>query len=73
MDDLLTIKEVAQRLKMNERTIKNWLRSGRLKGLKAGRKWRVRASDLESFLERSAGHTDPLEAVNEALEGTDTP
>jgi hypothetical protein len=34
--------------------MREWLRTGKLKGIKAGRLWRVRASDLERFFEESA-------------------
>jgi len=49
-DQLLTPEEAAARLKISRLTIGDWLRSGKLKGLKVGRLWRVRESDLEAFL-----------------------
>ena len=49
---LLTPAEVATRLNVSLVTVGRWLREGKLKGLKAGRQWRVRESDLEAFLER---------------------
>ena len=53
-DKLLTPSQVAQQLQINERTVTNWLRRGRLRGFKIGKEWRVSASDLENFLEQSA-------------------
>ncbi len=49
-DRLLTPEEVADRLHISRLTVGNWLRSGKLKGIKVGRLWRVRESDLEAFL-----------------------
>jgi excisionase family DNA binding protein len=49
-DQLLTPVEAAARLKVSRLTLGDWLRSGKLKGVKVGRLWRVRESDLEAFL-----------------------
>lgn len=54
MAGFLTPEEIAKQLKLNVNTVYAWLRSGKLKGLKLGRVWRVRAADLESFLEEVA-------------------
>jgi len=48
--DLMTVNEVAELLKVQEETIRNWLRSGKLKGVKLGNRWRVTTNDLEKFL-----------------------
>jgi hypothetical protein len=34
--------------------MREWLRTGKLKGLKAGRLWRARTRDLERFFEEFA-------------------
>lgn len=53
MDEkLLTIKEAAEYLRISEVTLKRHLYSGKLKGLKAGRQWRIRKSDIEEYLRR---------------------
>jgi excisionase family DNA binding protein len=38
MEELFTVMEVAEWLKVRQRTVKRWLLSGQLHGLKAGRK-----------------------------------
>jgi excisionase family DNA binding protein len=53
MEELFTVVEVAERLKVPQRTVKRWLVSGQLRGLKAGRKWRVTPSAIEQFLRES--------------------
>lgn len=62
-EELLTPEEAAGILKMRPETVREWLRTGRLKGLKAGpRMWRIKESDLVEFLKgpsslyRSTGH-----------------
>jgi excisionase family DNA binding protein len=43
-DELLTVPEAAERLKVNAETVRRWLREGVLTGAKLGkRQWRVRA------------------------------
>jgi excisionase family DNA binding protein len=48
---LFSPEEVAERLGMSRYTIGEWLRSGRLKGRRIGRFWRVKASDLQAFID----------------------
>jgi excisionase family DNA binding protein len=53
-DPVLTPEQVAERLHISRLTVGNWLRSGKLKGVKVGRLWRVRESELEAFLKEGA-------------------
>lgn len=48
-DRLLTPHQVADLLGLQPRTVQLWLRSGRLPGIKLGRLWRVRASELDTL------------------------
>lgn len=48
---LYTIDEIAEILKVTQRTIYNYIKSGSLKAVKIGKYWRVKHSDLELFLE----------------------
>lgn len=50
-----TIAEVAEMLKVSEGGVRKWLKTGKLKGVKLGRIWRIRKSDLEEFLEAREG------------------
>lgn len=65
-DDLMpkyyTPEEVAQELRVTRRTVYEWLTSGRLRGMRAGNRWRVDVQDLEAFIqpERSGRHTDEV-------------
>jgi excisionase family DNA binding protein len=55
---LLTAHQVADRLQVNERTVTQWLRRGRLRGFKIGQEWRVSSRDLEAFQEHRASVSD---------------
>lgn len=48
----LSAEEIAQRLNVGPATVRKWLRDGKLKGVRAGRLWRVKEIDLHAFLER---------------------
>jgi excisionase family DNA binding protein len=47
---LLTPEEVAERLRVTRPTVYTWLKKGQLRGLRAGKAWRVRTEDLENFM-----------------------
>ena len=49
-DSLLTPERAAQLLSVRPKTIRDWLKRGRLKGVRAGRLWRIRECDLDAFL-----------------------
>jgi len=49
---LLTLKEAAEYLNLSEITVKRHLYSGKLKGYKAGRQWRIKQEDIEEYLKR---------------------
>lgn len=50
MDRLYTPEEVAELLKVSRETVYNWLRSGKLQGIKIGHFWRISESELERLL-----------------------
>jgi excisionase family DNA binding protein len=50
MEKLLTPEQAAEILQVNSATVREWLKKGKLKGIKVEKLWRIRQSDLESFL-----------------------
>jgi excisionase family DNA binding protein len=57
---LLTPEQVSERLQLSEITILHWLRGKKLPGVKLGKRWRVRESDLRHFIAAlSTGQTPP--------------
>lgn len=45
-----TVKEVAERLKVSEATVRQWVRNGDLRAIDIGKGWRIADSDLDAFL-----------------------
>jgi excisionase family DNA binding protein len=59
--ELLTVQQVAVRLKMNPETIRRWLREGKLRGYLLGGDrsgYRVAEQDLDAFI-RARGNLPP--------------
>jgi excisionase family DNA binding protein len=48
----LSPDDVAKKLNISPLTVRRWLKAGKMKGVRVGRLWRVRESDLEAFLKR---------------------
>lgn len=78
--EYLTVKEVAAAMAVRPATVRAWLRSGRLQGVRIGRAWRVPASAVKTvpttaeILDRLAERLgtlppDRLEALMDALGG----
>jgi excisionase family DNA binding protein len=57
----LTVAEVAETLKLNQQTVRNWIDQGSLPALRVGRRVRIKRSDFERILEESysAGTAPP--------------
>ena len=51
MSELLTIKEVAKRLKVTYYTAYSYVKTEKIKAIKLEREYRIREEDLEKFLE----------------------
>ena len=53
MGEFLTIKEVAEVLKVSQRTVRNWIDSGTLKASRFGLQYRVKKTDFDEFITQS--------------------
>jgi len=53
MESLLTLGEVAELLKVSERTVLRRVEAGELVGVKVGRAWRFTREDLQNYLEKA--------------------
>ncbi len=51
-ESFLTVADVAELLKLNQQTVRNWIDQGSLPALKVGRRVRIRRSDLDRVLEQ---------------------
>ena len=59
-EDVLTTREVMERLKVTRPTVIKLLRQGKLRAVKVGRDYRFIKSDLDRFLQ---GETEEAKAV----------
>ncbi|WP_374369215.1 helix-turn-helix domain-containing protein [Dongia sp.] len=50
----LSVKDVADLLKVGETGVRSWIKHGDLRAVDVGREWRIAPRDLESFLLRHA-------------------
>jgi len=52
-DEMLTVQEIAQQMKVSERTVRNWIEKDGLVAFPIGKRgYRVARSDLNAFIER---------------------
>ncbi|MFN4167098.1 MAG: helix-turn-helix domain-containing protein [Pannonibacter phragmitetus] len=47
-----TVREVADRLKIAEATVRHWIKAGELRAIDIGKGWRIADADLAEFLRR---------------------
>ena len=50
-ETFLTVAEVAELLRLNQQTVRNWIDAGSLPALRVGRRVRIKRSDLDRILE----------------------
>ena len=51
-EEFLTVAEVAETLKLNQQTVRNWIDQGSLPAVRVGRRVRIKRSDFERILEQ---------------------
>ncbi len=50
MEQLLTVKQLAEALQINEQTVQRFIREGKLKAFRVGREYRIKKSKLNEYL-----------------------
>ena len=60
-DTLMSVEQVAEVLKLHVRTVRSYVRDGRLKATRIGKQYRIALSDLEAFAGR------PVESHDERV------
>lgn len=65
--ELMTVNEVAEKLKVTPLTVRRWINAGQLQGYHLGDRagWRISEEDLRSFLESRRGGPPDEEARHE--------
>lgn len=56
-EQILTVRDVAELLKINEKTVYRLASEGRVPGFKVGGSWRFRAGDIENWIAAEVGKT----------------
>jgi excisionase family DNA binding protein len=59
MEALYTVEQAAKILQVHPKTVREWLRTKKLRGVLAGRFWRIKESDLQAFLREPNGEHAP--------------
>ena len=54
-DQLYSAEEAARRLGLQVRTVRNYVRDGRLPGVRIGKQYRISSADLEAFTSAGGG------------------
>jgi excisionase family DNA binding protein len=69
-ESFLTVAEVAELLKLNQQTVRNWIDQGSLPALRVGRRVRIRRSDFERLLEQGSisGSREPARTEGPSAE-----
>ena len=62
LDDLITVEELAQRLKVHPRTIQRVIQRKELPAIRIGRQWRFRKEWVESWLDQSTVNREETSA-----------
>lgn len=61
---MYTLQEVADLLHVSNRTVRNWIKSGKLPALKIVRQYRITKEDLAAFIQDSKRETVSIEKSN---------
>ncbi|HEU4618805.1 MAG TPA: helix-turn-helix domain-containing protein [Gammaproteobacteria bacterium] len=48
-EELLSVFEIAKRLKLHVKTVRNYVREGKLKAVRVGKQYRISRADVEAF------------------------
>jgi excisionase family DNA binding protein len=69
-EEFLTVAEVAEMLKLNPQTVRNWIDQGSLPAIRMGRRVRIRRSDFDRVVAASATTASPAPAPSPATAPT---
>lgn len=54
-DDIMTVKELAEYLKLNEKTAYRLVSEGKIPGFKVGGSWRFQRAEIQNWIEAQSG------------------
>jgi excisionase family DNA binding protein len=53
-DEMYSVEQVAERLSLHVRTVRGYIRDGRLRAVRIGKQYRIAAADLDALTGRPA-------------------
>lgn len=62
MEDMLTLKEVASKMKLSEKTVMRHVTEGNIKASKLGKLWRFTTAEVEKYIKSRTIVTKKLTA-----------
>ena len=60
-EDVFTVKEVAKQLRIDEKTVRAWIRRGELPAIDIGGEYRIRQTALDDFIKRREKRDKPTD------------
>ena len=72
-DDILTLKDLAEYLKIAQKTLYLYAREGRIPAIKIGSAWRFRRADIAAWLEERRRLTHHSTTRKDAKPGEERP
>ena len=60
--EFLTVEEVAGRLKVKEKTVRDWIGRGDLEAYKIGKEWRIRRDHFDEAMEARRVTAEPTQS-----------
>ena len=60
--EFLKVEEVAARLKVQERTVRDWILRRELQAYKIGKEWRIRRDHFDEAMEARRVSTEPTQS-----------
>ncbi len=70
-ESFLTVAEVAEILRLNPQTVRNWIDAGTLPATRVGRRVRIKQSDLDLIVARGYRGAPPASVSTEGLSADD--
>ncbi len=69
MDEIFTLQELSEYLKISEKTMYSYVQKGVVPGIKIGTAWRFRKLDIENWLDEQRKITDSNTRQKQAAKG----
>lgn len=58
MQEIYSVKQIAHKLQISERTARRYCNQGKIEAFKVGKNYRITESALKAFIEQNSSHTN---------------